>query len=115
MNVWRKAEVILNRDLLWTAQSHSQDRMNDLSDYISTNACKVVGTIDTPLYLDEVKENSTLSKPLYQYLSYIPEEAFLYGLLYRNEYSSDGCERNTTASLMTMKHSQRTQKKRLKK
>jgi putative ABC transport system permease protein len=49
---------------------------DDLSDYISTNSCKVVGTIDTPLYLDEVKENSTLANRYINTYLYIPSSAF---------------------------------------
>lgn len=47
---------------------------NDLSDYVSVKSCKVVGLIDTPLYLDEVKENSTLSNQYINTYVYLPEE-----------------------------------------
>lgn len=37
---------------------------------------KIVGTVDTPLYLNQTKENSTLSdQPIRTYL-YVPEAAF---------------------------------------
>lgn len=50
---------------------------NDLSDYVSVKSCKVVGLIDTPLYLDEVKENSTLSNQYINTYVYLPEEDFV--------------------------------------
>lgn len=49
---------------------------NDLSDYLNIKACKVVGTIDSPLYLDAAKENSTLSNQYINTYIYIPEDAF---------------------------------------
>lgn len=49
---------------------------DDLSDYLDVTSCKVVGTINSPLYLDKVKENSTLSNQYISTFIYIPEEAF---------------------------------------
>lgn len=49
---------------------------DDLEDWLNVNRVTVVGTIDTPLYLNETKENSTLSNQYLQTYLYIPEEAF---------------------------------------
>ena len=49
---------------------------NDLSDWLKVDTVTVVGTIDTPLYLNETKENSTLSNQYIATYFYIPEEAF---------------------------------------
>ena len=49
---------------------------NDLSDTLSVDHVTVVGTIDTPLYLNETREASTLSNLYIQTFLYIPEEAF---------------------------------------
>lgn len=49
---------------------------NDLSDYLNVKTCKVVGTIDSPLYLDVAKENSTLSNQYINTYIYLPDEAF---------------------------------------
>lgn len=49
---------------------------NDISDWLKVDTVTVVGTIDTPLYLNETKENSTLSNQYLATYFYIPEEAF---------------------------------------
>lgn len=49
---------------------------DDLSDNLKVSGCQVVGKIDTPLYLDEAKENSTLSNQYINTYLYLPEEAF---------------------------------------
>ncbi len=49
---------------------------NDLSDWLKVDTVTVVGTIDTPLYLNETKENSTLNNQYLQTYLYIPEAAF---------------------------------------
>ena len=49
---------------------------NDLDDYLSVDEVTVVGTIDTPVYLNETKENSTLSNQVLRTYLYIPVEAF---------------------------------------
>lgn len=49
---------------------------DDVSDSLKIDSCKVVGTIDTPLYLDEIKENSTLNNQYIDTYIYLPEEAF---------------------------------------
>ncbi len=49
---------------------------NDLDDYLSVDEVTVVGTIDTPVYLNETKENSTLSNQVLRTYLYIPAEAF---------------------------------------
>ncbi len=49
---------------------------NDLSDFVSINEVTIVGTVETPLYLNLTKEDSTLSnQPLTTFL-YIPKAAF---------------------------------------
>ena len=50
---------------------------NDLGDTLSVDTVTVVGTIDTPLYLNETREASTLSNLYIQTFLYIPEEAFI--------------------------------------
>ncbi|MBQ8068084.1 MAG: ABC transporter permease [Solobacterium sp.] len=49
----------------------------DLADSLSVDKVTVVGTIDTPLYLNETREASTLSNLYIQTFLYIPEEAFV--------------------------------------
>lgn len=49
---------------------------DDLSDYLNIKTCTVVGTIDSPLYLDVAKENSTLSNQYISTYMYLPEAAF---------------------------------------
>lgn len=49
---------------------------DDLSDYLSVTKVKVVGLVDTPLYINETKETSTLSNQYIATYLYIPEEAF---------------------------------------
>ena len=49
---------------------------NDLDDYLSVDEVTVVGTIDTPVYLNETKENSTLSNQALRTYLYIPASAF---------------------------------------
>ena len=49
---------------------------NDLDDYLSVDEVTVVGTIDTPVYLNETKENSTLSNQVLRTYLYIPSTAF---------------------------------------
>lgn len=49
---------------------------NDLDTYLSVQKVKVVGLIDTPLYINETKETSTLSNQYIATYFYIPEEAF---------------------------------------
>jgi putative ABC transport system permease protein len=49
---------------------------NDLSDWLDVDSVTVVGLIDTPLYLNETKENSTLSNQYIRTYIYIPESAF---------------------------------------
>ncbi len=49
---------------------------NDLDDYLSVTEVTIVGTIDTPLYLNETKENSTLQNQYIETYFYIPESAF---------------------------------------
>lgn len=49
---------------------------NDLDDFLSVDEVTVVGTIDTPVYLNETKENSTLSNQVLRTYLYIPAEAF---------------------------------------
>lgn len=48
----------------------------DLSDYLNITEVTVVGLIDTPLYINETKETSTLSNQYISTYLYIPEEAF---------------------------------------
>ena len=50
----------------------------DLSDALHHTEFKVVGTIDTPVYLNETKENSTLSNQYIRTYLYVPESAFAY-------------------------------------
>ncbi len=49
---------------------------DDLEDWLNVDTVTVVGRIDTPLYLNETKENSTLSNQYLQTYLYIPEDAF---------------------------------------
>ena len=49
---------------------------NDLSDWLDTDTVTIVGLIKTPLYLNETKENSTLSNQYLQTYLYMPESAF---------------------------------------
>jgi putative ABC transport system permease protein len=49
---------------------------DDLGDYLTVTSCQVVGTVDTPLYLDEAKENSTLNNQYIRTYLYLPESAF---------------------------------------
>lgn len=49
---------------------------NDLEDWLSVSEVTVVGTIDTPLYINMTKENSTLSNQYLQTYFYIPKDAF---------------------------------------
>lgn len=48
-----------------------------LGDYLSVNEVTVVGWIDTPLYLNMTKENSTLNNQYIQTYFYLPEESFV--------------------------------------
>ena len=48
----------------------------DLEDWLDVSRITVVGRIDTPLYLNMTKENSTLQNQYIQTYFYIPEEAF---------------------------------------
>lgn len=50
---------------------------NDLDDWLDVDTVTVVGLIDTPLYLNMTKENSTLANQYIQTYLYIPEEAFV--------------------------------------
>ncbi|HAE15969.1 MAG TPA: hypothetical protein DCG51_05395, partial [Erysipelotrichaceae bacterium] len=50
---------------------------DDLDDWLDTDTVTVVGTINTPLYLNMTKENSTLANQYIQTYFYIPEEAFV--------------------------------------
>ncbi len=50
---------------------------NDLDETLSVDHVTVVGTIDTPLYLNETREASTLSNLYIQTFLYIPKEAFI--------------------------------------
>ena len=50
---------------------------DDLSDYLSLDEVVVVGTIDTPLYLNFTKEPSTLLNQNLEQFIYIPDEAFV--------------------------------------
>lgn len=50
---------------------------NDLDDFLSVEEVTVVGTVDTPVYLNMTKENSTLSNQQLRTYLYIPEEAFI--------------------------------------
>ncbi|MBR0477543.1 MAG: ABC transporter permease [Solobacterium sp.] len=50
---------------------------DDLEDWLAESRYTVVGTIDTPLYLNETKENSTLSNRYIDTYFYVPESAFL--------------------------------------
>ena len=50
---------------------------NDLDETLSVDHVTVVGTIDTPLYLNETREASTLSNLYIQTFLYIPKEAFV--------------------------------------
>lgn len=49
---------------------------NNLDSFLSVDEVTVVGVIDTPLYINETKENSTLSNQYISTYFYIPEEAF---------------------------------------
>lgn len=49
---------------------------NDLDDWLDTDTVTIVGLIKTPLYLNETKENSTLSNQYLQTYLYMPESAF---------------------------------------
>lgn len=49
---------------------------DDLGNYLTVTSCQVVGTVDTPLYLDEAKENSTLNNQYIRTYLYLPESAF---------------------------------------
>lgn len=49
---------------------------HDLSDFLSVEKVKVVGLVDTPLYINETKETSTLSNQYIATYMYIPSDAF---------------------------------------
>ncbi len=49
---------------------------NDLEDWLAVDRFTIVGTVDTPVYLNETKENSTLSNRYIDTYFYIPEDAF---------------------------------------
>ncbi len=49
---------------------------DDLSDYLKEDEVTIVGTIDTPLYLNETKENSTLSNQAISTYLYVMESCF---------------------------------------
>ena len=49
---------------------------DDLDDYLNVEKVTVVGLIDTPLYINETKETSTLSNQYIATYLYIPKEAF---------------------------------------
>ena len=50
---------------------------NDLDDYLKVDEVTVVGTIDTPLYINETKETSTLSNRYITTYFYLPSDAFV--------------------------------------
>ena len=50
---------------------------DDLEDILSVSRVTVVGTIDTPLYLNETREVSTLSNQYIVTFLYIPQDAFV--------------------------------------
>lgn len=50
---------------------------NDLEDYLSVNKVKVVGTVDTPVYLNQSRESSTLSNQGIMSYLYVPESTFV--------------------------------------
>lgn len=49
---------------------------NDLEDYINVNEVTVVGMVDTPLYLNEIKENSTINNQNIKTYLFLPSKAF---------------------------------------
>lgn len=49
---------------------------DDLDDYLNITEVTIVGLIDTPLYINETKETSTLSNQYIATYLYIPEDAF---------------------------------------
>ena len=49
---------------------------DDLNNYLNVEKVTVVGLIDTPLYINETKETSTLSNQYIATYLYIPKEAF---------------------------------------
>lgn len=49
---------------------------NDLSDYLNVDTVTIVGLIETPLYLNDAKETSTLSNQTLNTFFYIPASAF---------------------------------------
>ncbi|MBP3892156.1 MAG: ABC transporter permease [Solobacterium sp.] len=49
---------------------------NDLEDWLDNDTFTVVGLIDTPLYLNETKENSTLSNRYLETYLYVKDEVF---------------------------------------
>ena len=49
---------------------------NDLSDYLSVDKVKIVGLIDTPVYINSTKETSTLSNAYIKSYLYVPSDAF---------------------------------------
>lgn len=49
---------------------------DDLEDYLNVDSVTIVGLIDTPLYLNYSKENSTLSNQAIRTYLYVPESAF---------------------------------------
>lgn len=49
---------------------------DDLSDYLNIDEVTIVGTIDTPLYLNETKESSTLSNQAISTYLYVLESCF---------------------------------------
>ena len=49
---------------------------DDLSDYLHVDTVTIVGLVETPLYLNDAKETSTLSNQNINTFFYIPESAF---------------------------------------
>ena len=50
---------------------------NDVGDYLKMDEVTVVGTIDTPLYLNATREASTISNIYLRMFLYIPDDAFV--------------------------------------
>ena len=50
---------------------------DDLDDWLVTDTFTIVGTIDTPVYLNQTKENSTLSNQYIRTYLYVPDAAFV--------------------------------------
>ena len=50
---------------------------DDLADWLKTDTLTIVGTIDTPVYLNQTKENSTLSNQYIGTYLYVTEDTFV--------------------------------------